>query len=80
MIKTGTVLHTMDGRKIGNAVITGSEQHEALGRIYSIRTDFGNTTQFTRPELDMLFYISDEIQDANERLENQRARICECER
>jgi hypothetical protein len=48
-----TILHTKDGRKIGNAIITGRE-----GYFWKIKTDYGNEIkQLTTEEVEEMFYI-----------------------
>ena len=56
---TGTVLHTRDGRKIGNAIVTGLEAHDELDKVAHIETDYGNTAILTIPELNKLFYTGE---------------------
>ena len=51
--KTNTVLHTKDGRKIGNAIIVSDK-----GLYYTIKTDYGTVKKFTEGELDELFYVA----------------------
>lgn len=48
-----TILHTKDGRKIGNAIITGRESY-----YWEITTDYGNKIKLTSEEIDELFYIA----------------------
>ena len=49
-----TILHTKDGRKIGNAIITGRE-----GEYWKIKTDYGNEIQrLTTQEIEDLFFIA----------------------
>lgn len=55
----GRALYTKDGRKIGNAIIVGIDEHDELGLVAEIRTDFGNTARMTRDELDARFYFGE---------------------
>lgn len=42
-MKIGTILHTKDGRRIGNAIIKCVRESEhGLGIVYDVETDFGN--------------------------------------
>ena len=52
-LKTNTILHTKDGRKIGNAIIIGKE-----GDYWLVKTDYGNVTRLTTEEIHELFYIA----------------------
>tara|TARA_B110000977_G_C10911703_1_gene429536 strand:+ start:511 stop:900 length:390 start_codon:yes stop_codon:yes gene_type:complete len=47
-----TVLHTKDGRKIGNAIIVGKDDKYNI-----IKTDYGNECKFTNGEIEECFYI-----------------------
>ena len=48
-----TILHTKDGGKIGNAIVTGRE-----GYYWEITTDYGNKVRFTSEEIDEHFNIA----------------------
>jgi len=48
-----TVLHTKDGRKIGNAIITGKDDKYNI-----IKTDYGNECKFTDEEIKKHFHIA----------------------
>lgn len=48
-----TILHTKDGSKIGNAIVT-----DKYGRYWTVTTDYGNKYSFTRDEIDELFNIA----------------------
>jgi hypothetical protein len=48
-----TILHTKDGRKIGNAIIIGKD-----GEYNIIKTDYGNECKFTDKEIRECFYIA----------------------
>lgn len=48
-----TILHTKDGRKIGNAIVIGIE-----GVYFKLKTDYGNNVLFTKEEITELFYIA----------------------
>lgn len=48
-----TVLHTKDGRKIGNAIIIGKDDKYNI-----IKTDYGNECKFTDEEIKECFYIA----------------------
>lgn len=53
MFKLNDVLHTRDGRKIGNAIIVKANDV----RTYDIKTDYGNVvSNLTIPELLEYFY------------------------
>lgn len=51
-MEKNTVLHTKDGRKIGNAIIIDNE-----GRFNLVKTDYGSETKLTDEEIEELFYI-----------------------
>jgi len=54
VLNINTILHTKDGRKIGNAIITGRE-----GEYWKIKTDYGNEIQrLTTQEIEDLFFIA----------------------
>jgi hypothetical protein len=53
MLKINTILHTKDGARIGNAIITGIEDN-----YYEITTDLGNKVKFTEHEIDKHFNIA----------------------
>lgn len=48
-----TILQTKDGRVIGNAIIINISP---CG-IFTIKTDYGNTSTFTKQELLNIFYV-----------------------
>lgn len=48
-----TILHTKDGRQIGNAIIIGKD-----GEYNIIKTDYGNECRLTDGELEEAFYIA----------------------
>ena len=48
-----TILHTRDGRKIGNAIIIGRE-----GYFWKVKTDYGNEITLTSEDIDDFFYIA----------------------
>ncbi len=52
-ININTILHTKDGRKIGNAIITGRD-----GYFWEVTTDYGSKKMLTSQEIDKLFYIA----------------------
>ncbi len=53
-IDINTILHTKDGRKVGNAIVTGRS-----GNHWEIVTDYGNKmTELTSQDLDEMFYIA----------------------
>jgi hypothetical protein len=56
MILVGQILFTKDGRKTGNAIVTGKEFIDGFGEVYFCRTDFGNTLRLTTAELVRNFY------------------------
>lgn len=53
LFSINTVLHTRDGRIIGNAIIIGHED-----KFNVIKTDYGHTVRFTDAEIDECFYIA----------------------
>lgn len=53
------LLHTKDGRKIGNAILVRTQQLAPFGTVYHIETDFGNRFCFTLKELEDQFYIGE---------------------
>jgi hypothetical protein len=48
-----TILHTKDGRRIGNAIIIKRE-----GYYWTVKTDYGSEVMLTSEEIDELFYIA----------------------
>lgn len=48
-----TILHTKDGRKIGNAIVISNE-----GIYNNVKTDYGNEVRLTDREIDELFYVA----------------------
>ena len=60
-MKVGTVLATRDGRRIGNAVIIGIRKFpindKETGRIYRLKTDFGNVLDLYAYEIYENFYF-----------------------
>lgn len=53
VLNINTILHTKDGSKIGNAIVTGRE-----GYYWEITTDYGNKVKFTSEEIDEHFNIA----------------------
>ena len=53
VLNINTILHTKDGRKIGNAIVTGRD-----GYYWEITTDYGNKARFTSEEIDEQFNIA----------------------
>lgn len=53
LLKINTILHTKDGRQIGNAIVIG--HHE---RFNIIKTDYGNELKLTTEEINEQFYIA----------------------
>ena len=53
VLDINTILHTKDGRKIGNAIVTGRD-----GYYWEITTDYGNKVRFTSEKIDGLFNIA----------------------
>ena len=53
LFDVNTVLHTKDGRKIGNALIIDKDDNYNI-----IKTDYGNECKFTDNEIDEYFYIA----------------------
>lgn len=57
-LKPGHRLFTRDGRKFGNAVVVRETGKRYVGEvIYEVETDFGNTMNLTRKELETIFYV-----------------------
>ncbi len=53
-LKLNTILHTKDGRKVGNAIITAEKNG-----LFEITTDYGNKlTNFTSNQIHEWFYIA----------------------
>jgi len=48
-----TILHTKDGGRVGNAIVTGR-----VGCHWKITTDYGNTLTMTSQEIDEFFNIA----------------------
>ena len=53
VLDINTILHTKDGRKIGNAIVTGRD-----GYYWEITTDYGNKVKLTSEEIDEQFNIA----------------------
>lgn len=49
---TNVTLHTKDGRKMGNAIVTGNDEVR-----YFIKSDYGNEAALSPDELNELYYI-----------------------
>lgn len=52
-LNINTILHTKDGSKIGNAIVTGRE-----GFYWEITTDYGNKVKLTSEEIYKCFNIA----------------------
>jgi len=52
-LNINTILHTKDGSKIGNAIITARQD-----QYWEVTTDYGNKVRFTSKEIDNLFNIA----------------------
>ena len=52
-MKINTVLHTKDGRKIGNAIVIGN-----ANGLNTIKTDYGTELKLTDKEIFEFFYIA----------------------
>lgn len=52
-IDINTILHTKDGRLIGNAIVVGREDY-----YWILKTDYGNKITLTSEEIDKLFYVA----------------------
>jgi hypothetical protein len=52
-LKINTILHTKDGGKIGNAIITGK-----IDKTWAVKTDYGNVVFLTTDEIGSLFNIA----------------------
>lgn len=48
-----TILHTKDGRRIGNAIVTGRIDFH-----WKVKTDYGNETFLTTEDIEKYFYIA----------------------
>lgn len=55
-IDINTILHTKDGRKIGNAIIIRRE-----GFFWWVKTDYGDEVKFTEENIRKLFYIASRV-------------------
>ena len=53
ILNINTILHTKDGSKIGNAIVTGRD-----GYYWEITTDYGNKVKLTSEEIDECFNIA----------------------
>lgn len=53
----GTLLHTKDGRRFGNAIILDAVPHPESGTAFAIETDFGNRATLTAAQIKSLFFI-----------------------
>ena len=52
----GQILHTLDGSKIGNAIIIDVLTHVVTGEdVFAVHTDFGNTCWFSEHEVNKFF-------------------------
>ena len=52
----GMILHTLDGSKIGNAIIIDVLTHVVTQEdVFAVHTDFGNTCFFNEREVDEFF-------------------------
>lgn len=84
-LPVGQILYTKDGRRIGNAIVTGSYPHDKLGTVYFARTDFGNKVVLTEKEIHDEFYVTglDEYQPVTDnpvtRLHEQLDKLVELE-
>ncbi len=58
MLEINTILHTRDGRKIGNAIIVS-----ITDKTYHIVTDYGNKCSCNLKEIKELFYIQKKTDD-----------------
>lgn len=52
-IDVNTILHTKDGRVVGNAIVVGREDY-----YWIVKTDYGNEIGLTDEEIDKMFYIA----------------------
>lgn len=53
LFEVNTVLHTKDGRLVGNAIIVGKDEKYNI-----IKTDYGNTIKCTDNDVLDMFYIA----------------------
>jgi hypothetical protein len=71
MLREGTILHTRDGRNIGNGIIISAIELDGCAEPkYAIKTDFGNIINLYEYEIPTLFYIGDRV-DSVEQLYQQ---------
>jgi len=52
----GSQLSTRDGRRRGNACVTGREEIPEIGTVWHVLTDAGNSSRFTAGEIDEIYY------------------------
>lgn len=52
-MEVNTILHTKDGREIGNAIVIKNE-----GNFNIVKTDYGNEVKLTDREIEKLFYVA----------------------
>lgn len=62
-LKLNTILHTRDGRKIGNAIVIGFDSDRVL-----IKTDYGNELKLTSDDITELFHDQQETTWEEERI------------
>jgi hypothetical protein len=55
-LDVGQLLCTKDGRKVGNAIITGNFRSYNT-KFYRVVTDFGNYCELTKQEIKRLFWL-----------------------
>lgn len=53
----GRLLHTKDGRALGNAIITGPCEIKDWGTVWPVETDFGNRLKMTANEIVSCFHM-----------------------
>lgn len=65
-IKVNTLLHTKDGRKVGNGIVVRTTPCRKEGQAYArvfIKTDYGLSMNLTEDELAEFYYVG-EVADA----------------
>ncbi len=61
-LNINTILHTKDGRKIGNAIVISRDKNH-----WRIKTDYGNHIDMTIEEIDRYFHVAwDDQEDCDE--------------
>lgn len=62
-MEPGTLLYTKDGRKSGNAIVTGSRHMEGAGElVFDVETDFGNHSVLISSEIEELYHTGPKVE------------------